>query len=144
MPMDGYLIKVKNVAKKMEEVKVGLTEDIMVYYIIKNLQKEYDVFCEVQQDKQQLPTYEKLESKLLQELILNSKAIEDQGGEALAVGGRINFYDQGQRYPSWPNSNQSFGGSHYGHQGGPTNTFGQSSNYGRLSHQPPNYNGGTP
>jgi hypothetical protein len=37
MPMDGYLIKVKNVAKKMEEVKVGLTEDIMVYYIIKNL-----------------------------------------------------------------------------------------------------------
>lgn len=35
--MDAYLIEVKNVANKMEEVKVGLLEDIMVYYIIKNL-----------------------------------------------------------------------------------------------------------
>ncbi len=63
--MDAYFIEVKNVAKKMKEVKVGSPKDIMVYYIIKNLQKEYDVFREVQQDKQQLPTYEKLESKLL-------------------------------------------------------------------------------
>jgi hypothetical protein len=45
--MDAYLIEVKNVANKMEEVKVGLPKDIMVYYIIKNLQKEYDVFREV-------------------------------------------------------------------------------------------------
>jgi hypothetical protein len=37
IPMDAYLIEVKNVANKMEEVKVGLLEDIMVYYIIKNL-----------------------------------------------------------------------------------------------------------
>lgn len=104
--MDAYFIEVKNVAKKMKAVKVGSPKDIMVYYIIKNLQKEYDVFREVQHDKQQLPTYEKLESKLLQELILNSKDIEDQGGEASTVGGKKNFYDQGQCYPSWPNSNQ--------------------------------------
>jgi hypothetical protein len=37
IPMDAFLIEVKNVANKMEEVKVGLLEDIMVYYIIKNL-----------------------------------------------------------------------------------------------------------
>ncbi len=35
--MDAYLIEVKNVTNKMEEAKVGLPEDIMVYYIIKNL-----------------------------------------------------------------------------------------------------------
>jgi hypothetical protein len=37
IPMDAYLIEVKNVANKMEEVKVGLPVNIMVYYIIKNL-----------------------------------------------------------------------------------------------------------
>ncbi len=37
IPMDAYFIEVKNVLKKMKEVKVGSPKDIMVYYIIKNL-----------------------------------------------------------------------------------------------------------
>jgi nitrogenase subunit NifH len=104
--MDAYFIEVKNVAKKMVEVNVKLIEDIVVYHTIKNLPKEYDVFREVQHDKQQLSTYEELESKLLQkELNINSKDNENQRGEALTVKGRINFYDQSQRYPSWVNFN---------------------------------------
>ncbi len=55
----------------------------MVYYIIKNLLKEYDVFPKMQKDKKQLPIYKELELKLLQkELNINSKDIEDQGREA--------------------------------------------------------------
>jgi hypothetical protein len=65
--MDAYFIEVKNVADKMEEVNFKLLKDVMVYSIIKNLLKEYDVFHELQQDKQQLPIsiYKELKSKLL-------------------------------------------------------------------------------
>jgi hypothetical protein len=35
-----------------------------------------------------------------------------------------NFYNQGQCYLSWAKSKQTFGGSRYGHQGDPSNTFG--------------------
>jgi len=63
--MDAYVIEVKNVADKMEEVNFKLLKDIMVYSIIKNLLKEYDVFHELQQDKQQLPIYKEPKSKLL-------------------------------------------------------------------------------
>jgi hypothetical protein len=45
--MDAYFIEVKNVANVMEGVNVGLLKDIVVYYMIKNMSKEYEVFCEV-------------------------------------------------------------------------------------------------
>ncbi len=45
--MDANLTERKNVVDKMEKVNVGLLEDVVVYYTIKNLLKEYDVFCEV-------------------------------------------------------------------------------------------------
>jgi hypothetical protein len=45
--IDAYFTKVKNVADMMEGANDGLLEDIMVYYTIKNLPKEYEVFCEV-------------------------------------------------------------------------------------------------
>lgn len=44
------------------------------------------MFCEVQQNKQQLPTYKELESKLLKkDLLLSSKENENQGVEPLVA-----------------------------------------------------------
>jgi hypothetical protein len=43
------------------------------------------VFYEVQQNKQQLPTYKELESKLLKDLLLSSKENENQGVEPLVA-----------------------------------------------------------
>jgi hypothetical protein len=45
--MDAYFIEIKNVADVMEGVNVRLSEGIVVYYMIKNLSKEYEVFYEV-------------------------------------------------------------------------------------------------
>jgi hypothetical protein len=45
--MDAYFTEVKNVADVMEGINVKLLKDIMVYYMIKNMSKEYEVFCEV-------------------------------------------------------------------------------------------------
>jgi hypothetical protein len=64
---------------------MSLLKDIVVYYTIKNLLKEYEVFCEVKQNKQ-LPTYKELESKLLKkELLLSSKENENQGVQPLVA-----------------------------------------------------------
>jgi len=56
--------------------------------------KEFEVFCEVQQNKQ-LPTYKELEFKLLKkDLLLSSKENENQRVGPLVAEGKKTFYDQ--------------------------------------------------
>ena len=65
--MDAHLTEVKEVANLLEEVDVILPEDIIVYYTLKNLPKEYEIFKHMQISAQSLPTYEQLEAKLISE-----------------------------------------------------------------------------
>ena len=65
--MDAHLTEVKEVANLLEEVDVIIPEDIIVYYTLKNLPKEYEIFKRMQISAQSLPTYEQLEAKLISE-----------------------------------------------------------------------------
>lgn len=65
--MDAHLTEVKEIANLLEEVEVKLPEDIIVYYTLKNLPKEYEIFKRMQIGGQSLPTYEQLEAKLISE-----------------------------------------------------------------------------
>ena len=65
--MDAHLTEVKEVANLLEEIEVNIPEDIIVYYTLKNLPKEYDIFKRMQIAAQKLPTYEQLEAKLISE-----------------------------------------------------------------------------
>ncbi len=67
--MDVFLIDVKEVGDILEEVDVALPKDIIVYYIVQNLPKEYEMFKCMLPNTRQLPTYEKLESMLTNEEI---------------------------------------------------------------------------
>ena len=65
--MDAHLTEVKEIANLLEEVGVNIHEDIIVYYTLKNLPKEYEIFKRMQIAAQKLPTYEQLEAKLISE-----------------------------------------------------------------------------
>ena len=65
--MDVHLTEIKEVANLLEEVEVVIPEDIIVYYTLKNLPKEYEIFKRMQIAGQTLPTYEQLEAKLISE-----------------------------------------------------------------------------
>lgn len=65
--MDAHLTEVKEIANLLEEVDVNIPEDIIVYYTLKNLPKEYEIFKRMQIAGQSLPTYEQLEAKLISE-----------------------------------------------------------------------------
>ena len=56
--MDAHLTEIKEVANLLEEVEVVILEDIIVYYTLKNLPKEYDIFKRMQIAASTLPTYE--------------------------------------------------------------------------------------
>lgn len=57
--MDTHLIEVRELADIIEEVDINIPEDIIVYYTLKNLPKEYEIFKRMQIAAQTLPTYEK-------------------------------------------------------------------------------------
>ena len=81
--MDAHLTEVKEIANLLEEVEVNIPEDIIVYYTLKNLPKEYDIFKRMQIAAQKLPTYEQLEAKLISEetsIKLETQQLEE--GEA--------------------------------------------------------------
>lgn len=63
--MDAHLTEVKEITNLLEEVDVNIPEDIIVYYTLKNLPKEYEIFKRMQIAAQKLPTYEELEAKLI-------------------------------------------------------------------------------
>jgi hypothetical protein len=67
MTMDAHLTEVKEITNLLEEVEVKIPEDIIVYYTLKNLPKEYEIFKRMQIAAKKLPTYEELEAKLISE-----------------------------------------------------------------------------
>ena len=81
--MDEHLTEVKEVANLLEEVEV-IIEDIIVYYTLKNLPKEYEIFRRMQIAAQKLPTYEQLEAKLIsEETSIKMESQKQEEGEAL-------------------------------------------------------------
>lgn len=82
--MDAHLTEVKEVANLLEEVDVNIPEDIIVYYTLKNLPKEYEIFKRMQIGVQSLPTYEQLEAKLIsEETSIQLELQQKEEGEAL-------------------------------------------------------------
>ena len=84
--MDAHLTEVKEITNLLEEVDVNIPEDIIVYYTLKNLPKEYEIFKRMQIAAQKLPTYEELEAKLISEetsMKMESQSQED--GEAFIL-----------------------------------------------------------
>ena len=84
--MDEHLTEVKEVANLLEEVEVIIPEDIIVYYTLKNLPKEYEIFRRMQIAAQKLPTYEQLEAKLIsEETSIKMESQKREEGEALLL-----------------------------------------------------------
>lgn len=78
--MDVHLTEVKEIANLLEEVEVNISEDIIVYFTLKNLPKEYEIFKRMQIAGQSLPTYKHLEAKLISEetaIKMETQARED-------------------------------------------------------------------
>lgn len=84
--MDAHLTKVKEIANLLEEVEVVIPEDIIVYYTLKNLPKEYEIFKRMQIAAQTLPTYEQLEAKLIsEETSIKMETQRQEEGEAFLL-----------------------------------------------------------
>jgi hypothetical protein len=63
--MDAHFTKVKNVTNMLEKIDLMLPKDIIIYYTIQNLPKEYEIFKKIHLGGDQLSRYEAMESKLL-------------------------------------------------------------------------------
>lgn len=84
--MDTHLTEVKEVANLLEEVEVNIPEDVIVFYTLKNLPKEYEIFKRMQIAAQTLPTFEQLEAKLIsEETALKMENEQKEDSEALFV-----------------------------------------------------------
>lgn len=84
--MDTHLTEVREVANLLEEVEVNMPEDVIVFYTLKNLPKEYEIFKRMQIAAQKLPTFEQLEAKLIsEETALKMENLEKEEGEALLI-----------------------------------------------------------
>ena len=84
--MDTHLSEIKEVANLLAEVEVVIPEDIIIYYTLKNLPKEYEIFKRMQIAAQTLPTYEELEVKLIsEETFIKMERQEHEEGEALFI-----------------------------------------------------------
>ena len=81
--MDTHLTEVREVANLLEEVEVNMPEDVIVFYTLKNLPKEYEIFKRMQIAAQKLPTFEQLEAKLISEE--TALKMEKEEGEALLI-----------------------------------------------------------
>jgi hypothetical protein len=102
--MDAYLTEVKEVANLLEEVNVNISEDIIVYYTLKNLPKEYEIFKRMQIAGQSLPTYEQLEAKLIsEETSIKLEHQHKEEGEAL-----FSQHDRSRRPQHNPRANHPF------------------------------------
>ena len=94
--MDEHLTDVKEIANLLEEVDVIIPEDIIVYYTLKNLPKEYEIFKRMQIAGKKLPTYEQLEAKLLsEETSIMMETQQQEEGEALLLHRNIGRRSQG-------------------------------------------------
>lgn len=119
--MDVHLTEVKEIANLLEEVDVIIPEDIIVYYTLKNLPKEYEIFKRMQIAAQTLPTYEQLEAKLIsEETSIKMETQQQEEGEALLLqrdrnagrrtlpGARYNNFSPNRYHRRYPDS----GGQH--------------------------------
>ena len=83
--MDAHLTEVREVDDLLEEVEVTLPEEVIVFYTLKNLPKEYEIFKRMQIAAQTLPTYEQLEAKLISEETALKMESQKEDGEALLI-----------------------------------------------------------
>lgn len=60
--IDVHLIDIKNVAELLEEVKVVLHDQVVVYYTLKNLPKDYDIVCRMLMENSILSLFDEMES----------------------------------------------------------------------------------
>ena len=97
--MDAHLTEVREVANLLEEVEVNIPEDVIVFYMLKNLPREYEIiFKRMQIAAQTLLTYEQLEAKLIsEETALKMESQLKEEGEAIFV-----HRDRNRRPPSAP------------------------------------------
>ena len=63
--MDNYLTNMKEATNLLDELGISLSEPIVVYYIVKNLPREFHIQKQMVLFKDVLPRCLELESKLL-------------------------------------------------------------------------------
>jgi hypothetical protein len=97
--MDTHLIEVKNATDMLEKVDLMLPKDIIMYYTIQNLPKEYKTFKKTNLGGDQLSSYEGMESKLLNEYMVLNLRTNEKNVEALVVFHDKNKKMSTQTYP---------------------------------------------
>jgi hypothetical protein len=112
--MDTHLTEVRNVASLLEEVEVEIPEDVIVYYTLKNLPKEYKIFKRMQIAAQTLPKFEQLEAKLIsEETAIKMENQQKEEGEAFLLHrDRSRRQYTGARNHSQVSSNSRFAPQH--------------------------------
>lgn len=88
--MDSYIVDIRNIANMLEEIGCQLPKDVVVYYIIANLSKEYIVFNRLYGENELL-SFKILKSKLLNKEQAIALESEEKGGEAFAIKRRRNY-----------------------------------------------------
>jgi hypothetical protein len=84
MSMDEYLTIMKETVDSLGDVGVPLPDPVVVWYMLKNLPKDYYILKQmVLGDK--LPTYTELEMRLLSEEMAKKGYADEKEGEALAL-----------------------------------------------------------
>lgn len=96
--MDAYLIEVRDVADRLEELGCKLPEEMVVYWTIHRLPKEYQIFKRIIFGGDNLPIFEVLQVKLLDEEIAIALESDERDGQAVAYQGRRNLH--GNRRPA--------------------------------------------
>jgi hypothetical protein len=116
--MDVFLIDVKEVVDLLKEVDVTLSKDIIVYYIVQNLPKEYEVFKRMLPNTRQLPPYKKLESMSInEEIFLKMNILDDAKALLVQCDKFQGGYDGFRPQPNYGNNhmpNPNVYGKSYG------------------------------
>jgi hypothetical protein len=86
MTMESYMKVMKETIDQLEVMQISVSEDLIVLLMLHSLPKEYQYFIRIQIGKDSLPTFNELESKLLdEEMQVKMDADKESAGEALYV-----------------------------------------------------------
>jgi hypothetical protein len=79
--IEQYLKSCKETTNQLEAMEVGIPKDLIVLFIFNSLPREYQFFSRSQTRKKSLPSFDELESKLLDEELQIKMDAETEGAD---------------------------------------------------------------
>lgn len=131
--MDENLMDMKDAADLLDKVRVPLPEEVMTYYTLKNLPKEFDVTKQLILNERKLLSYKELEAWLLdEETSRNLDSYLEQDNESLLAFPSNTW----RSYSNWGGTSRGYKSYHH-HQGGWNNVHSDRFNRKNPAHSSP-------